>query len=109
MSGFGRLSGDVRDWLVSAKSLEGIFVRSLFRWAGWLTLLFVAYLLLSMLALARMKSHYHHWLPPLGWDSVSSVPRPVLLVAIFWVALLAMGCLVNSRRKVHRPRSPRSS
>ena len=81
-------------------------MRCLFRWAGGLTLLFVAYLALSMLALARMKSHYHHWLPPLGWDSVSSVPRPVLLIAMFWVGLLAVGCLVNNRRKMHPRRSP---
>ena len=64
------------------------------------TLIFDAYLALSMLAIARMDGKYVHWLPPLGWDFAHAIPRTTILFVILWTAILAVGCL-GARRKMN--------
>jgi hypothetical protein len=61
------------------------------------TLVFDAYLLLSLLAITRMKTRYESWLPPLGSEFGRSIPGVVVVVVVLWTALLAIGCLARQR------------
>ena len=66
-----------------------------FKLAGIVTLLFDAYLLLSLLALSRMSKSYHEWLPPLGAEFAAELPTALVWVIVLWTGLLAIGCIRN--------------
>lgn len=74
-------------------------MRLIFRGAGWLTLLFDAYLLLALVATIRMKVEYLYLLPPFGSELARSTPRVVYIWLVAWTGFLALGCLYATRRR----------
>jgi|GEM_PF-4005769 hypothetical protein len=74
-------------------------MRIISRAAGWLTLLFDAYLLLALLAVNRMKIEYLYLLPPFDSEFVRSTPRSVYVWLVLWTGFLAFGCLYSTKRR----------
>jgi hypothetical protein len=73
-------------------------MRVIFRGAGWLTLVFDAYLLLALLAINRMKLEYLYLLPPFDSEVARSTPPIVYVWLVLWTGLLAIGCLYSTKR-----------
>lgn len=73
-------------------------MRVIFRGAGWLTLVFDAYLLLALLAINRMKLEYLYLLPPFDSEVARSTPVIVYVWLVLWTGLLAIGCLYSTKR-----------
>ena len=74
-------------------------MRIIFRGAGWLTLLFDAYLLLALLAINRMKLEYLYLLPPFDSEVARSTPPTVYVWLVLWTGLLAIGCRYSTKRR----------
>lgn len=64
---------------------------------GYGTLVIDAYLVLASIATQMMKAEYTRFLPPYGSDSGSEPSRILVLIVATWTAILAVGCLNQSR------------
>ena len=75
-------------------------MRFFFRGAGWLTLLFDAYLMLALVAMPMMKVEYLYLVPPFNSELARSTPGIVYTGLVFWTGFLAIGCLYSTKRRV---------
>ena len=72
-------------------------MRKFYRAIGYLTLVVDAYLVLASIATRMMKAEYTHFLPPFGSDNGTQPSRVLVLIMATWTAILAVGCLNQSR------------